>query len=160
MSDNFLRFVPVNPESSPGDAETAAGIEVLVAAFPDSDVVEAESHDSVQFIDCGGNFESVRCPQCRADLLEDGSWGQMMNTARASGMAERRFDLPCCGASTALEDLAYFWPVAFGRLSLDVRNPGVRCFHSDGEPSEFENALLSKLRTALGTEVSAHWQHL
>ena len=160
MSDNFLRFVPTDPEVLPDPASTAGARDMVAERLSRADAVEVGRFNSVQFIDCGGNFESVRCPSCRADLLPDGVWTRLMDQAWDSGMSRRSFTLACCGARHALEELDYCWPVAFGRFSIDVRNPDVAWFHPDRELGYEERELLSDLSSRLGTEVTAIWQHI
>ena len=61
MSDNFLRFVPTDPEVLPDLASTAGARDMVAERLPRADAVEVGRFNSVEFIDCGGNFESVRC---------------------------------------------------------------------------------------------------
>jgi len=160
MSDNFLRFVATDPEALPGSARTARARDIVAERLPRADVVEVGRFSSVNFIDCGGNLESARCPSCGADLLSDGTWTRLLEQAWESGMSRRSFTLACCGAGHALEELDYCWPVAFGRFSIDARNPGVDWFHPDRELGYEARELLSELASTLDTEVTAIWQHI
>ena len=160
MSDNFLRFVATDPEVLPGPARTARARDIVAERLPRADVVEVGRFSSVNFIDCGGNLESARCPSCEADLLSDGAWTRYMDQAWESGMSQRRFTLDCCSGNLALEELDYRWPVAFGRFSIDARNPGVDWFHPDRELASEARELLSELSSTLDIEVTAIWQHI
>lgn len=160
MSDDFLRFVATDPEVLPEPARTDRARDAVLARLPRADTVEVGRFDSVRFIDCGGNFESVQCPSCRADLLSDGAWTRYMDQAWDSGMTQRSFTLACCAAIHPLEELDYRWPVAFGRFSIDARNPGVDWFHPDRELGSEAREILSDLSSILGTEMTAIWQHI
>lgn len=160
MSDNILRFVATHPEMLPNEELTQAAARLVSRAFPAADRVEVERHDGVRFIDCGSNLESVRCSSCGTDLLEGRIWSDLMEASWASGMTDRRVSVGCCDAIVALEDLEYYWPVAFGRFSIDVWNPDADWFHPDREPGEAEAALLADLAAAIGTPVRAIWSHI
>lgn len=160
MSDNILRFVGAEPDVLPDEAATDEAERLVGRAFPAADLVKVERHDGVRFIDCGSNLETVRCPSCGSDLLDDNTWTDLMGAAWESRMSRRRFELACCGSSHALEDLEYHWPVAFGRFSIDVRNPDADWFHPDRQLRERESALLADLTAALGTPIMALWSHL
>lgn len=160
MSDNVLRFVSTQPELLPDEASTQAAATIVSRAFPVADRVEVERHDGVRFVDCGPNLESVRCPSCGAELLDGGIWGGLMETSWASGFADRQVPMGCCGATVALEDLDYYWPVAFGRFSIDVWNPDRDWFHPDGENGEAEESVLADLAAVIGTPVRAIWARI
>ena len=160
MSDNILRFVASDPNVLPAEARTDEARRVVTRAFPAADPVEVERHDGVRFIDCGSNLENVLCPSCGTDLLDDMMWTDLMQAAWESGMSQRRYALPCCGSIVALEDLAYSWPVAFGRFSVNAWNPQLDWFHPDHQLGDHETALIADLAAALGTPVKAFWAHI
>lgn len=160
MSDNFLRLVTTDPEALPQPGRIEKARDVVAKRLPGAEAVEVHRFDSVHFIDCGGNFESVLCPSCGADLLSDGVWTRLMDQAWESGMSQRRFALACCSTSYALEELDYRWPVAFGRFSIDARNPDVDWFHPDREDGNEAREFLAELSLTVGAEMKAIWQHL
>jgi hypothetical protein len=121
MSDNMTRWIPVEPSFVPREEDVARAVEWLRARAPLADVVTAKLSDEIRFVDCGENFESVSCPRCEANLPLDW-WSESMNRAAAAKFEERSVQLPCCGATAALETLRYEWPAAFARFVLEVRN--------------------------------------
>lgn len=159
MSDNTLRFVATNPEVLPEEAKTAAAQQAVAARFPAA-TVDVQRYDHVALIDNGANLESVRCASCGADLLDDGRWTRLMDIAWTSGMIQRRFDMACCGTSQTLEELDYDWPLGFGRLSIDARNPNVDWYHPGRDLGGEEQNLLQELALILGVEMRAFWQHI
>ena len=116
-SDDILRFVATDPEVLPKEAKTPAAQHAVAACFPAA-TVAVERYGHVAFIDNGANLESVRCASCGADLLDDGRWTGLMDSAWSSGMTQRRFDMACCGTSLALEELDYDWPVGSAPILL------------------------------------------
>ena len=104
MSDNMTRWIPVDPSFVPREEDVARAVEWLRARAPLADVVTAKLSDEIRFVDCGENFESVSCPRCEANLPLDW-WSESMNRAAAAKFEERSVQLPCCGATAAVETL-------------------------------------------------------
>ena len=122
MSDNWIIFVPDKPDWVPNDVIIGQLVSLAEAEFPDADEVKAETHDRVMFIDPGSNFETISCPHCQSEIMD---WWQneMEKFEERDELVVQT--LPCCGASSSLNDLNYDWPSAFGRFQLDVMNPNV-----------------------------------
>jgi hypothetical protein len=159
---SIVQFIAADPDGLlPPAAQVKAALEILSRRFPIATDISVTEHDTVVLIDCGEDLMTVRCPSCGADLLEDRRWQQMMDSAWEAGMRHRSFDLPCCGVNHALEDLAYDWPMGFGRFSLDVWDPDVTWFLPDGRGDATQaRAILKELGTTLGVEMQAIWRHL
>ncbi len=60
-------------------------------------------------------------------------------------------ETPCCGASLTLNKLCYHWHCAFGRLSVEVLNPGVH---------PLPDALMQELARRLDGPVALVYAHL
>lgn len=150
MSDNWITLIPEDPRFVP-EAERVERARARFAEIaPDADEIEVEVSDEVRFIDCGGNFECVRCPACRAEIPTEW-WGDRMDEEFTGGCKLRDFATPCCGAQRSLNDLVYEWPQGFARFALSAMNP--RIGRLDGRHvEEFEDIL--------GTELRAIYRHL
>jgi hypothetical protein len=149
MSDNWLQFIPTDPQYQPTTemAERARG---LMAIFvPEADAVSAEFKSSIEFFHPGGNWSGVKCPICGTDAEE--WWGPAMKTASMKQFNDLGITAPCCGASVSLNDLRYIWPAGFGRFVLKAMNPNIPDLQSDEE---------AQLRTILGCNLRKIWLHL
>lgn len=160
MSENSLRFAALQPDAHPSSEALERAAATVRSAFPRASAIEVREWDAIAFIDNGANLEAVRCPDCGTDLLDDGTWSDLMARAYDTRFEERTFELPCCGATHALEALVYDWPVAFGRFSIDVLEPDSPAFTPGASETPFEAELLAALGAALGTPAKAVWQHL
>jgi hypothetical protein len=160
VSENSLRFAATDPDAAPSPDELERAADTVRAAFPRAAAIEVSEWDSVRFIDNGANLEAVRCPSCDGDLLADDVWSDMMSRSYGTGFTDRTFVVKCCGATHPLEGLVYDWPVAFGRFSIDVLEPDSAAFTPGRPATPFESELLKSLQSALGTPVTALWQHI
>jgi hypothetical protein len=124
MSDNWLKFVPTDPYwQPPADAAKAAS-DLLSSFVPEADEIRTEFSDECGFIDPGGNFESVNCPVCKAEVMQ--WWIDAIDAAARENFRNLETVVPCCGTEVSLNDLHYDWPAAFGRFVLEAMNPNVR----------------------------------
>jgi len=140
MSDDFLVIVPCDPTLVPSPEISEHVVAVLRRLAPQAESVTAEAADSIQFYDCGENFEGLSCPKCLEPLDLDW-WHERMGLDEAGGaFALRPFATPCCGASLTLNDLAYDWPQAFGRFRWEVQNPNIGNLSRDAEARIAETA--------------------
>ncbi|HKS16646.1 MAG TPA: hypothetical protein VJU16_04985 [Planctomycetota bacterium] len=147
MSDNFLILIPASPDFVPAEAAQAAALERFKSFVPKADDVIRDSTTEVRFIDAGVNFEKVSCPMCRLKLAERW-WQDAMNAAGKRDFADLRITLPCCGKSSTLNDLMYFWAQGFARFSLEAMNPGLRDLKTD-QVRDLEKILGCPLRVIL-----------
>jgi hypothetical protein len=143
MYENHVYWIPVDPSFVPSEDAARRAAEWLRSRAPEADKVTADVTPEIQFVDCGANFEALRCPLCAADLSVDW-WQGAMDKAAATEFTDRATTVPCCGANTRLEDLRYEWPQGFARFVLDARNPNI------GTPTEEDDEHVARL---LGTPV-------
>jgi hypothetical protein len=148
VSDTILRLIPDEPNRVPSAAarEMAAG--VLQRALLQADDVSDLVTRTVRFVDCGDNFETVRCPRCGADVGE--WWTLAMEAAHDQQFADLRATTPCCGTTVSLNDLAYSWPAGFARYTLEVPNPGV---------GSLPKPIHQRLEQVLGGRLREIWAH-
>jgi len=149
MSDHWIRFVPVDPQSTPTRAAAADALAYLRALAPNANSVEAAFKDQVEFFHPGGNWEGVTCPRCAADL-EDW-WPEAMDRAYAAGFSDLGVVTPCCGAAVSLNDLDYAAPSAFGRFALEAMNAGI---------GDIGDAVHEEIARRLGLAVRTVWTRI
>lgn len=144
MSDNWITLIPESPRFVPEAKRVERARARLAEIAPDADEIEVELSDEVRFIDCGGNFECVRCPTCRAEIPTDW-WSDRMDEEFAGGCMLRDVAMPCCGAHHSLDSLVYEWPQGFARFSLSAMNPRIGRL-DDRSVAGFEDILGTRLR--------------
>ncbi len=132
MSDNHVRWIPVDPSFVPSEDAVRRAAEWLRTRAPEAEEVTTGLTPEIQFVDCGGNFEAIHCPLCARDLPMDW-WQEAMEKAAATAFTDRASTLPCCGANTLLEDLRYEWPQGFARFVLEARNANMAPTEKDDE---------------------------
>ena len=148
MSDNWLQFIPAEPNFRPSADAAERARELLVMFVPDSDEVSAKFEEAITFFDPGANWSGVACPTCGSDV--ETWWQEAMTASYKDGFRDLGVLTPCCGAKVSLNDLRYVWPAAFGRFALEAMNPNVR----DLQPGQEE-----QLSQALGCELRKVWVH-
>jgi hypothetical protein len=121
---------------------------VLRRAVPLADDLLSQVTEHVRFVDCGANFETVRCPSCGADVGE--WWSIVMEMGHEQQFRDLRVTTPCCAVRTTLNELVYSWPAGFARYTLEALNPGV---------GSLPDRVLERLENALGSEVRVIWAH-
>jgi hypothetical protein len=145
MSDNWLQFIPVDPNWIPTPAAAERAVALLSAIAPQAEEVNAEFKEQVEFFHPHSNWEGVECPVCGADI--ESWWDEAMEAASQSGFTDLTVNTPCCGAATSLNDLRYAWPAAFGRFVIEAMNPNIRDTtpEQDGAMAECVGSALRKV---------------
>ncbi|MCK6427138.1 MAG: hypothetical protein L6Q75_18920 [Burkholderiaceae bacterium] len=121
MSDNWLRYVPVDPHYQPSPSQAQAAERLLVSFLPMAEEIQSAFTEYPVFVDPGANWSGVNCPSCEADA-EDW-WGDAMSSAAEDDFKNLGSVAPCCGTHVSLNELSYGWPCAFGRYVLEAMNP-------------------------------------
>jgi hypothetical protein len=106
MSDHFIVVMPIDPAFVPSRHTQRAALALFRPMVPQADEVEIETRERIQLIDCGENFESIRCPACGLMMTIEW-WQERMGEDYDGGFALRRFTMPCCRAPTTLNELRY-----------------------------------------------------
>lgn len=144
MSAHFLRFIPTEPMFVPSAEQRRRAVALVKARFRGARDVSFRLTDRVELVDCGQNFEHVRCPSCGAELAIE-TWQDAMDEAYdGAGFGDLSYRTECCGHETTLNDLDYSFPMGFARACLALRDPGGEI--PEGLVSELEALLGSKLR--------------
>jgi hypothetical protein len=153
MSSYHIDVIPDDPFFVPPEHDRAMAeclIKELVetnheSGYPPPEV-ETTVTDGPQLVTCMGNFESVHCPQCDAEL--DTAWWQdrMDDDFDGTGFTGfTRFSTPCCGSEADLNSLRYNLPQGFARFVLSCREPGFAEYPKD-VMLDLERLLRCKLR--------------
>lgn len=151
MSDNFLIFVPTDPDRVPSPEVQREVTQLVRTSLPDAEEVTSEANDRVQFYDCGSHFERASCPQCNAELSL-AWWGEIMDEDYDDGGFKlARYELPCCHRSSSLNELRYVWPQAFGKFAISAMNPNV---------GKVSDSLVAAVEERLGCAVAIVRRHL
>jgi hypothetical protein len=111
---------------------------------PDAEEIEVKVSETVEFFDCGANFQRVLCPACRSEIPA-AWWPARMDEDYSDGFKLAPCPAPCCGALVTLHQLVYDWPQGFGRFSLEAMNPNIEQLHEQHQ-AELEEILGTKLR--------------
>lgn len=147
MSDNWIIVVPEEPLFMPLPDDQQKAVTLFWSIAPTADEIKVVATQEVRFIDCGGNFESVFCPDCGGEL--DVEWWQdAMSEAFDAGFSLKEVTLPCCGVSHSLAALRYVWSQAFARFSIDATNAQIADL-SDDQMRSFESILGCRVRKVL-----------
>jgi hypothetical protein len=129
MSDNYLRYIPIEPGFCPANPAAEAAANMLRRLLPAADEVQTRLTSPVRFVDAGANWEGVTCPACGADAQS--WWSDAMSEAAETQFESLEVRAGCCGAVVSLNDLHYRWPVGFARFVLEAMNPGERGLSED-----------------------------
>src|SRR4051812_34639279 len=126
MSDNWIVLIPEDPRFVPAAKLRVRARDRFAEIAPEAEGVEIKVSKQVQFFDCGGNFERIRCPSCRKKISEDW-WQERMaeDYRKGSGFKLAAYATPCCRKKCTLHELVYQWPQGFGRFALDAMNPNI-----------------------------------
>ena len=147
MSDNWIIVIPESPTHVPAEDMQAKAVSLFRELAPSADEIKNEVSDTIRFIDCGANLSRVICPHCRKEL--DIEWWQdLMDEEAEAGFPLRKFELPCCSASTKHDRLEYDWPQGFARFSVEAMNPGIPDL-SPKQLADFESVLGCRVRKIL-----------
>ncbi len=146
VSDTYLRIIPTEPGYVPSVLARERAMGMLRRAMPLADDITAQVTEHVRFVDCGTNFETVRCAHCGADLGE--WWSEAMELAQAQHFEDLRITTPCCNTRTDLNQLVYSWPAGFARYTLEALNSGI-----DSLPGE----LIKRIEDALRSPIRIIW---
>ena len=149
MSDNWITLIPTDARFVPERERQAKARDRLAEIVRQADEVEVECHDEVQFFDCGGNFECVRCPACRAELPV-AWWSDLLAAESQRGYPFDAHTMPCCGVSATLHALVYELPQGFARFALSAMNPRIG----------FDDRMREQLESILGTKLLVIYRHL
>lgn len=153
----MLSVIPTDHLWQPSASAAASAEETVRNLDPHADAVVVEWHVRVMFVDCGGNWEGVRCPKCNQGI-EDWFSEQATVATDETELRELGVVTPCCNTSTTLNDLKFSWPAGFASFAIRVETPS-RAWDNPTAPW-FTDAEVQMVEAALGTpvrQVLAHY---
>lgn len=150
MSDNWIVLIPQDPQYLPTPAQQESASRRLREFLSEADEIKVSVSPTVQYFDCGGNFESVACPHCGTHL-DDGWWPETMSEDYDDGFKLAQYELPCCARQVGLQDLVYEKPQGFGKFGLSAMNPGF---------ADLNEQQLKELEEILGTKLQKIYRHI
>lgn len=124
MSDTWFILIPADRNYVPAASSRRRAVELLRGFAPKAQAVRSKVTPTIEFIDCGGNWEGVACPACGADM-EQWFAGELERTG-AAGFCDLSAVAPCCAAKVSLDGLRFGSQVGFSRFVLETRNPSLR----------------------------------
>lgn len=148
MSDYILRIIPADPYYHI-DGQKAKRIVNNLKTRITADNMELKTYDTPAFIDCGDNLEKIICPIC-GKMLDFDWWSTAMDIARKNNFMNLSVDLPCCGGSSTLNDLQYFFPCGFSCVELSILNPS----------DKLSPECFSCIQELLGTPIQCIQSHI
>ena len=130
-----LKFVPTEPDQK-FDADIAKSILKLLIGYYPNCTITAEIKNQFEFVDCGSNFEKVRCNHCDKNLEMD-YWLELMNKAYETKFQDLKFETKCCQNLSNLNDLNYHFECGFAKSIFQVEDP------------EYDETIIKKLLSKL-----------
>ena len=149
MSDNWIILIPEDPRFVPQAKKRARARDRFAEIAPAAREIKVKVRETIEFIDCGGNFERVACPSCRSEIPIQW-WQERMDEDYEEGFRLAAYATPCCGAKFTMHQLVYEWPQGFARFSLRALNPNI------GKLKEKDR---EELEAILGVRLRVIYQH-
>lgn len=127
MADYWTILIPEDPHYMPDANQRSRALERFRQLAPVADDLVIHARDSIGFFDCGGQFHSIRCPTCQAEIPVEW-WQDRMAEDAVSYDGDEGFKLnsypgPCCNAPHTLNELVYEAPQGFARFAIEAWNP-------------------------------------
>lgn len=139
MSDDYIIIIPEMPEYLPDPEIQSKCLSYFHSIVPDSTEISNITSNFIQFVNCGENFEYIKCPSCNKTLDVE-IWQCWMSM----DYAEKGFNLNfhkmfCCGIKHTLHELKYQWPQGFAKYQLSALNSNI------GQISNIQRRTFEKL---------------
>ena len=77
MSDNWIILIPEDPRFVPSPESQELARQRFLEIAPEADEIRVQLEKNIAFFDCGGNFERILCPSCRAEISVEWWQGRM-----------------------------------------------------------------------------------
>ena len=142
MSDTTLKIITTDPFYTCPENIQSDVISILSKIYP-FQKIKLLNTDSVEFIDQGGNFESVSCNFC-GRLLEIQDWKNLIDLAFETKFNKLNFVTKCCNKETSLNDINYNWPAGFARFVVSIHDAETEL--AEIEVTKLEELLKKDLR--------------
>lgn len=120
MADIITKIIPVKYDYIADEEQIQAAIMYIKVIVPDCQI-GTEVFETTQFVDCGGELEEIKCPDCGEDISFDW-WGEVMEEAAEKEFFDLSVKLPCCGSDSCLNDLEYYLPCGYAKMEITIAN--------------------------------------
>lgn len=145
MSDSFLIIIPADPYFIPEPESDENAVNLLKNLTPAGGAVQSFTAVNIEFIDCGENAGTVKCPAC-SQPVDIGWWHNTMGRDYSeNGFMMNRYPLPCCGRQYSLNDLVYEMPQGFSKYQIEVAGTDIPELTED-RIEKLEKTLKTKIR--------------
>lgn len=122
MSETIAKIIPKIPEFSPNKRQLVEISNYLNCNKDKYSSFQVKEYDSINFIDQGGNFEKIICPNCGLEI-EGSWWKENMSLSYESNFSNLDILLPCCQTNSTLNELVYIMPAGFAKFSIELKTP-------------------------------------
>lgn len=116
----ILKIIPRNPDYTVSQGQLLEIEKYLTKNFPAKDI-RVKQYDTIQFIDCGENFERVICGNCW-DTVDIDLWQNWMTKSYETGFKDRTINMQCCVDTSSLDKLIYEQAQGFAKLIIQIDN--------------------------------------
>jgi len=147
LTETMLKLIPAYPEYTPSNSSQSNLINKLKVIFVNSEIKD-KLYDHVQFIDQGGNFELIKCPNCQEEIAI-GWWQEKMDKAYKVNFENLSLILPCCNGASNLNELEYILPAGFARFVVEILNAESIEYNINQHLKELEKLIGSKLKVII-----------
>jgi hypothetical protein len=114
----IYKLIPTDPDYTVSHEKLQEIEKYLSSVFPNKGI-KVEQYDTIQFVDCGENFERVICGHCW-DTVNIELWQSWMAKSYESGFKDRRVKMQCCIDTSSLDKLIYEQPQGFAKLIIQI----------------------------------------
>ena len=120
MAEYYLRLIPKVVGYIP-EKELSKEIKKIIddKSFLYEEYSYIQTKD-VEFVDCGGDLETIKCNYCDSDLSL--WWEDAMNITALDKFSNLEVVTPCCQNKSSLDELIYDKQVGFSRLIIELKN--------------------------------------
>jgi hypothetical protein len=145
MSDNYVIVIPDLPNFVPNQINQSKGISYFRSIAPLETDIKTLVNNQIHFIDCGENFENIKCPFCSTNISIE-TWQSWMGMDfDGKGFILNWHKMPCCAANLTLHELNYSFPQGFARFQLIAMNPNIGRL-SENQLAKFAQILECPIR--------------
>src|SRR5688572_21017180 len=118
MSDDYIHIIAEVAGFIQDEERQREAVVYFRQIAPEADEVTVSVSESLEFIQCGGNFRKICCPSCGSEI-EMEVWQEWMDKDYGKkGFILREHRMPCCDAEHTLHQLNYKWPQGFARCDI------------------------------------------
>lgn len=149
FSSDYLKIIPSDPNFEPTKEQQRAVVNHLAKKYPNNEIKSTLSK-KVEFIDSGGNFDSIKCNFC-GKKIETENWQDAMDKAYQNSFNNLTFRTLCCDKVTSLNDLEYNMPSGFSKYQIEIVNPEIESIKNED--------LFKNIESIIGKNIRLIWAY-